>query len=327
MRADRLLTLMYLLKARGKISSAELAAELEVSPRTILRDVQALSTAGIPVYSETGRGGGICLLPGHRTDVSALSEEEAGALFAAIAAPGADALGLGDALTSALRKLMAALPDRHRPSAAKVSERIVIDTGGWLPRHHEPWLELSMEAVLEDRRLTILYQGRHNATASERTVDPYGLLNSSGVWYLVAAHHGQPRFYRMARISQATVLKEPSHRPADVNVRELWHQHRERYRKDFTPTDTEMWIRQSRLGDLAGSAVSPLREADSHEWPPAPATAQDWVPIRARFGDISHAWQVVRGLDADAVVISPVDLRDQVRRRASEVLSAYSDVD
>lgn len=134
MRADRLLSIIWLLRAHEKLSTGELADLLEVSRRTIMRDIDALSAAGVPVYSERGPHGGIRLLPGYRTDVTALSSEESRALFAGVTAWGAESLGLGDALASGLRKLLAAVPDGNRQSTADVSSRIVVDPQGWMPQ-------------------------------------------------------------------------------------------------------------------------------------------------------------------------------------------------
>lgn len=321
MRADRLLSLVYLLKARGMTSAPELARLLEVSPRTVLRDVEALSAAGVPVYSQPGRGGGIGLLPGYRTDVSALSEQEGAALFAAIAAPGADALGLGDALASALRKIMAALPDAHRPSAARLAERVVIDTGGWLPRREEPLLALAQEAVLGDWRVEFVYQGRSDAAPSRRTVDPYGLLHSGGVWYLAAGHRGNPRFYRLARMTQLRVLDQVAARPDGLDLRRLWAERRAAFRSAFTPLEVDLWVRPGRLGDLAGRSGEVTRP-DVAEWP-VPATSGDWAGVRASFGDVSHAWHVIRELEDDVVVVAPAELQERAVERAQAVLARY----
>lgn len=326
-RADRLLSLVYLLKARGMTSAPELARLLEVSPRTILRDVEALSVAGVPVYSQPGRGGGIALLPGYRTDVSGLSEREASALFAAIAAPGADALGLGEALTSALRKIMAAVPDAHRPSAARLSERVVIDTTGWLPRPDEPTLAAAQEAVLGDRRARIRYQGRKDDAATTRTVDPYGLLHSGGSWFVVAGHDGRTRFYRLARISAIEVLDEPAVRPEGLDLRAVWAERRRGYQATLRPLTVEMWVRPRRIADLSTRAVGAIEGIDPTGWPAPGGGAPDWTAVRAGFGDVSHAWAVLRDLDADAVVVAPADLRERVLSRARATVAVYGDED
>src|SRR5581483_12003764 len=159
MRADRLLSLLMLLQVRGSITARELAERLEVSVRTIYRDVEALSAAGVPVYAERGRHGGIALLPGYRTDVTGLTQDEARALFV-LAARGAHTdLGLDGALGSALRKVMAALPAPHRPVAELTSERILVDPTRWLSPAHPPTdLAVLQTAVFADRRLRITYR-------------------------------------------------------------------------------------------------------------------------------------------------------------------------
>lgn len=152
MKADRLLSILLLLQTRGRVTAAELAERLEVSVRTVYRDVEALSAAGVPVYTERGRHGGVALLPGYRTDVTGLTGDEARALFV-LAAEGAHrALGLDGALGSALRKVMAALPAPHRPAAERTSERVLVDPARWMRTGPETAVDLGelQQAVFAD---------------------------------------------------------------------------------------------------------------------------------------------------------------------------------
>lgn len=184
-KADRLLSILLLLQTRGRVAASELAERLEVSPRTIYRDVEALSAAGVPVYAERGRNGGIALLPGFRTDVTGLTSDEARALFVLTAQGTHAALGLDGALGSALRKVMAALPAPHRPAAELTSRRILVDPDRWMsgPRTAVD-LDTLHTAVFTDCRLRIRY--RHSGATRPRTytVDPYGLVAKagSGTW-------------------------------------------------------------------------------------------------------------------------------------------------
>ncbi len=185
MKSDRLLAILLLLQTRGRVPAEELATELEVSARTIYRDIEALSAAGVPVYAERGRHGGITLLPGYRTDVTGLTADEARALFV-LAAPGPhSALGLDSALASALRKVMAALPAPHRPAADLTSRRILVDPDRWLPGPRtEVELDVLHTAVFADRRLRIRYRHGGDSRPHTYTVDPYGSSTRpvSGIW-------------------------------------------------------------------------------------------------------------------------------------------------
>lgn len=176
MRADRLLSIIWLLRAHGGMSTTKLAERLEVSRRTILRDVESLSTAGVPVYTERGPNGGIRLLPGYRTDVTALSSEESRALFAGVTTWGAGSLGLGDALTSGLRKLLAAVPEPYRGTSADISLRIVIDPQGWLPQPENEQVgdtfRVIQEAVFARHRLRIEYRRKAKSSMRVAVIEP-----------------------------------------------------------------------------------------------------------------------------------------------------------
>ncbi|MGA8112146.1 MAG: YafY family protein [Actinocatenispora sp.] len=223
MKSDRLLAILLLLQARGRVPAAALAGRLEVSVRTIYRDVEALSAAGVPVYAERGRNGGIALMPGYRTDVTGLTRDEVRALFV-LTAQGAHAdLGLDHALGSALRKVMAALPEPHRPAATQTSERVLVDPAGWrrAPKP-SPDIGVLQNAVFADRRVLLRYRHSGQRDAREYLVDPYGLVDKAGVWYLVADHDARPRLFRASRILGARVTDAPvRHRPG-LELAEVW---------------------------------------------------------------------------------------------------------
>ncbi|WP_405388493.1 YafY family transcriptional regulator [Streptomyces sp. NBC_01102] len=223
MKSDRLLSVLLLLQTRGLVPATELAERLDVSVRTIYRDVEALSAAGVPVYAERGRNGGIALLPGFRTDVTGLTTDEARALFVLATQGAHSALGLDAALGSALRKVMAALPAPHRPAAEQTSRRVLVDPVRWMsgPRTPVDVAELH-EAVLADRRLLLRY--RHSGTDTPRTytVDAYGLVVKAGVWYLVADLDGAPRLFRADRVREASLTGEPVVRREGVELSDTW---------------------------------------------------------------------------------------------------------
>lgn len=235
MRADRLLQVVALLRAHGRLSAADLAGRLEVSERTVLRDMEALSAAGVPVYAERGRSGGFALLPGYRPAVEDLSEAETQALLLSGAGRGqgpgsVQGAGLDEALRSAVRKLSVRLAPEQTRAADRLAERVVIDPAGWFGEEEElEHLATLQRAVFADRRLRVRYRGRNDARGSVRTLDPYGLLQARGTWYLVAAHRSRPHTYRVDRIEAAEVLDEASDRPADLDLRQLWRELRGRF--------------------------------------------------------------------------------------------------
>ncbi|WP_329147688.1 WYL domain-containing protein [Streptomyces sp. NBC_01456] len=251
MKSDRLLSILLLLQTRGRVPAGELAERLEVSRRTVYRDVESLSAAGVPVYAERGRHGGIALLPGFRTDVTGMTADEARALFILAAEGAHTALGLDEALGSALRKVMAALPAPHRPAAELTGRRILVDPDRWLggPRPSADLAELQ-SAVFSDLRLRLRY--RHSGETQWRTytVDPYGLVAKAGTWYLVADRRGAPQLFRADRVASATLTDAPVRRRAGVELAEVWQQLRRQVEDRPAGVRVTARIRRDRL-DLA----------------------------------------------------------------------------
>ena len=338
MRADRLLSLMWMLTVGEPSLAAELARRLEVSTRTILRDVEALSAAGVPVYCQRGRAGGVTLLSDARRSIGGLSEDESRAVFATLAVQGARDLGLGAALDSARRKIMAALPDSRRAATRDLADRIIIDTGGWLPTMDPSHLAQLQRAVLSDLRVRLRYQGRGQVAPVARTVNPYGLVSSAGTWYLAAAHRDQTRFYRVHRMSEVTVLDQEFLRPPGLDLREVWDAARAEFRTRFTPVDVRVQVRASRLADLRGSVVPaagetwpepPTRKPPNTD-PDAASGTEDanyqWVTVRLRFTDPSHATAVLSGFGGDARVLDPPEIRHTIMAAARATLAAYAEL-
>lgn len=253
MRADRLLQVVALLRAHGRLSASELAARLEVSVRTVLRDMEALSAAGVPVYAERGRTGGFALLPGYRPAVEDLTDAETQALLLSGHGRGPGSVqgaGLDDALRTAVRKLSVRLAPEHTQAAARVADRVVVDPDGWFGEAEElTHLGVLQEAVFTDRRVRVRYRGRNDARGSLRTLDPYGLLQARGTWYLVAAHRGRPHTYRVDRVEAAEVLDEPSARPPDLDLRALWRELRGRFSRPPALT-VRLEVAQGQLAEV-----------------------------------------------------------------------------
>jgi predicted DNA-binding transcriptional regulator YafY len=317
-KSNRLLSILLLLQTHGRVPATELAVRLEVSVRTIYRDVEALSGAGVPVYAERGRHGGIALLPGYRTDVTGLTQDEARALFV-LAARGAHTdLGLDGALGSALRKVMVALPAPHRPAAELTSERILVDSTRWLSPARRPTdLGVLQTAVFSDRRLRITY--RHGGTDADRhyTVDPYGLVAKAGVWYLVAEHRRIPRLYRVTRVRDATVTPDPVRRRPGTDLAALWEQLRRQV--EDRSADVELTVRLD-------PAVLPLfhRIYSTHlVAPPAPDPDQpDRLRAVLRFRALTAARPLL-GFGAHVEVLDPPEARADQATTARAALTRY----
>lgn len=314
MRADRLLSLLLLLRRRGRLTAAELAAELEVSVRTVLRDVEALSAAGVPVYAERGRRGGFALLGGYSTDLTGLTHAEATALVTAGSRATSAALGMAPALASAMRKLVAAMPEPQRASAERAGQRVLVQPEGWLAGP-EPvgLLPIVQQAVFTDRRLKVRYPSR-GEPVRWRTVDPVGLVHAGGRWYLLATHRGADRTYRVSRVIDAVVLDEPAHRRPDVDLRKAWQQRREAFLATRPGYAVRARVRGRRRDQLADAALDLTAEA---------ADTDGWLLLDLVFADEPHATAVLWSLGPDAEVIDPQPLRDALTARAEHTLHRY----
>ncbi|WP_431678393.1 helix-turn-helix transcriptional regulator [Kitasatospora sp. KL5] len=318
MKADRLLSILLLLQTRGRVTAPELAARLEVSVRTVYRDVEALSAAGVPVWAERGRHGGIHLLPGYRTDVTGLTGDEARALFVLSAQGAHEALGLGEAIGSALRKVMAALPAPHRPAAEATSERILVDPARWLRPEPAARADLGVlqNAVFADRRLRLGYRHSGASGPSDYTLDPYGLVNKAGVWYLAADLDGAPRLFRADRTLTAEVLDEPVRRRPGLQLAEVWEGLREQVERIPDEVEVTVRIRRERT-DLV------LRIHANHVLAPVvPVGDGSWLQTVLGFRALPAARSLL-AFGADVEVLSPPGVRDELRRAAAEALALY----
>ena len=317
MRADRLVAVLLLLQARGGMSAGELARELEVSPRTIYRDVEALGAAGVPVYAERGAGGGIRLLDGYRTDLTGLSPGEAEALFL-MGIPGPlDQLGLGSSLDAAQRKVLAALPPAGRATAERVRQRVHVDATGWerTPRPL-PWLVTIARALWAERRLALRYVRADNQEV-DRRVDPLGLVLKAGQWYLVAIAGEWDVTFRVSRVRWAELLDEPSRRPDDFDLTTHWATFLDDFESRRGAVPVRLRVAPEAVDDLPrflGEHVrAGLLDADRS----AP------VELEVTFASLEDARAQLLGLGPSVVVLDPPELRDELVRVAREVIDAY----
>ncbi|WP_416973825.1 helix-turn-helix transcriptional regulator [Streptomyces sp. 4F14] len=286
MRADRLLSILLLLQTRERVTHVELAEHLEVSVRTVYRDVEALSAAGVPVWTERGRSGGVRLLPGYRTDVTGLTSDESRALFVLATEGAHDALGLGDAMRSALRKVMAALPAPYRGDAERTSRRILVDPARWMrgTETSDDWdLGVLQHAVFTDRRLLLTY--RSGDVPRTYAVDPYGLVSKAGVWYLVADRDGEPRLFRADRVQSATLLDEPVHRRSGQDLASVWTALRTRFEGPPAGLRVQCRIRHDQL--------TVFQRLFARNLPSAPTSLDtEWCSAELAFEELAD----IRGL-------------------------------
>ncbi len=323
MRADRLLQIVALLRRHGRLPARRLAELLEVSERTILRDMGALSTAGVPVYTNQGRHGGCALAGDNRTEVSGLTTGEAQALFAWTSGSGAAELGLGSDLGRALTKLSATVSAPALQEADALAAVVVVDRRRWFAAAEEvPMLPVLRQASVAKRRVRLSYDSPHAGRPGTRTVDPYGLIENVGRWYLLAAHRGQARSYRVSRIISVDVLDEPERVPAGLDLNAEWTRMRDAFeaRAKSEPVTVRARVDAAALalfrvvvrGQLATGTQ--LREVDG-------ATAVWEFTMRAP----QAAAAVVLGFGGEIEVLDPPSLRDDVIRRARATLATYAD--
>ncbi len=321
MRADRLLATLLLIQTRGKMTAGELSKELEVSERTVYRDLNALSAAGVPVYAERGPGGGVALLEGYETRLTGLKEAEVRALsqvLSSLSVPGSLVdLGLGGALESALLKLSAALPAMHRHSAQGMRGRVHLDTARWFaPKEFVPHLQTVQEAVWDERRLNLVYCA-DDGGVRRRVLKPYGLVAKVGVWYVVGETPRGMRVYRVSRIQEAA-LGEPFERPQDFDLAEFWNA----WCRDFEtsrPTYPVL-LRVSKEGaDVLPRVLGEwAREALSQE------DAEGWQTLNLTFENVEQAVSLLLGLTPLVEVQEPEELRGRLVAAAGEVLRLYA---
>lgn len=308
MRAERLVALLFLLQQRRRATAAELADALEVSERTVYRDVEALLAAGVPLWTEQGRAGGIRLMDGWRTRLDGLSGREAAAIFAVDVPEMLAELGLGSALTAARAKVLNALPAGLREYAERISQRFHLDAPGWFHRAEETsQLSVVAEAVAEQRRLRVRYQRADRAV--DRELDPLGLVVKAGVWYLVARPAGGEdiRTYRVARLVAAEPTDHEFPRPADFDLVDWWARASARFENSLLRERVRLRVSPQALRVLRGiTDQDAATDAIANAGPP---DADGWREVELDVESQVVAASQLSGLGAGVEVLEPPELR------------------
>lgn len=314
MRADRLISIVLLLQANGRMTAETLASRLEVSQRTILRDMDALSGAGVPVVAERGTGGGWRLIDGYETKLTGLTPAEIRSLFLARPPALLAELGIKEAADAAWLKLRAALPIGVREQAEFVRQRLLIDSRNWRDSA-EPLtsLPLILESLWSGRRLKFRYE-KVDGESSEREVDPLGLVARTNRWYLIAAKGNEQRTYRVSRIRAPQILAEHCSRPKDFDLAAYWEASTNRFREHLPRYDATFLVAPHILPWVCYRSWRVVEQVPAGER----------VRVTLRFDVPDEARQFALGFGAELEVLEPRELRDYVIATASAVAAAYA---
>jgi len=329
-KSGRLLNLLLLLQANGRLTAANLAKRLEVSERTIHRDMDALSAAGIPVYAERGVGGGIRLADGYRRALTQFGDDEIRALFIASANPLAD-LGLGEGLAKALEKLAGALPPPQRRSAERSRSMVFFDPRRWYqslaPREH---LATLRRAIWDDRRITLHYKDSAGKQ-TERVADPLGLVAKAGVWYLVARKdNGEMRVFRVDRVLEVEVAGGSFERPTDFKLDEFWQTWSTRFVASLPRYPVSLRVAPDAVDDITGywevQFVDSVESTAHDGTGPGNANGNGekdrWVRARVIFPSITAAVPQLISWGRRIEIVEPDEVRERVLATAREILES-----
>lgn len=303
------------------MTAEELAKKLEVSERTVYRDLSALGMAGVPVYAERGPGGGCGLIDGYRTNLTGLTETEVHTLFMAGAPALLNDLGLGRALEGAVLKLLAALPVAFRENVERARQRIHIDAFGW--SHAEepvPFLAVVQDAVLRDRRLQITYRKGSGAVV-ERLLDPLGLVAKSTIWYLVGAVGGQTRIFRISRILEASITEELCVRPEGFDLADYWRTWSAEFSASLSKYPVVVRVKAEaipKLPEVVGAWITPLVEQAGEP------DAEGAVRLSITFESLEHARSRMLAWGTLMEVLEPRELRESVIDFATSITALYA---
>ncbi len=321
MRADRLLSILLLLQVHRRMTAHELAKRLEVSERTIHRDMEALSVAGIPVVAERGTNGGWSLLEEYRTNLTGLNETEVQALFLTRPAQLLADLGLHKAAEAASIKLLATISSVTRRDAEYVRQRIHIDVTGW---HHTEEdvsaLPTLQEAIWQERKLSLTYQRGDNTTV-ERLVDPLGLVAKGSTWYLVAAVEGEMRTYRVSRVQGVKLSEQSFVRPQNFDLAEYWAQSATHFVSNLPRYPVTIRIVPELLEKIYRAGR--YARIDYVE----PPDASGWIKLRLLFEMEEAACGYILSFGTQVEILEPLELRAKIVYLAESVAAFYSSLE
>lgn len=328
MRASRLVSALMLLQARQTMTARDLAEALEVSIRTVYRDMESLQAAGVPLYADTGRTGGYRLVEGYRTRLTGLTHDEAQALFLTGLPQAADDLGLGAVLAGAERKLQAALPPELRQRAEAVRDRFHLDAPGWYAERDSPaYLGQVAAAVWEQRRITVIYRRWTEPEIVRRTLEPLGMVLKAGRWYVIArtADGGAPRTYRVGQVLGVEQVGEPFERPVGFDLAGYWRGQLEGFQERLFQGEATVRLSPrglDRVRDVWGDAAvaSVIKTAGEPD-------AAGWITAQLPIESLTHAETELLKVGAEVEVLDPAELRVRLQTTAAALATLYSTPD
>jgi predicted DNA-binding transcriptional regulator YafY len=304
MRASRLLSILLILQLRGRQTAEALAAEFEVSVRTIYRDIDHLSAAGVPVYADRGRNGGFDLLDGYRTRLTGLTAPEAESLFLAGLPGAAEDLGFSEALIGAKLKLLAAMPEESRAGAERIGARFHLDPVGWYRASETlDLLPAVADAVWNSRRIAVRYESWNDTV--DRLLEPLGLVMKAGVWYLIAAVAGATRTYRLTNI-KSLMPGEPFERPKAFDLAAYWTAQRDRFEESLVQGQASLRVTTRGLERLSLLSAATVQAAKASASTP---DAQGRITVAIPMESIDHTATDLLRLGPEVEVLAPPDLR------------------
>ena len=322
MRADRLLALLMLLQTRGRMTARDLAAELEVTERTIYRDLTALSAAGVPVYAVRGPGGGVTLVEEYRTTLTGLSPGEARALFMMSVPAPLTQLGVGQDFKTALLKLSASLPESRRVDESQARQRILLDSAWWFQSGEDvPCLQIVKQALWENRLLRLQVRWDFFNTQFEHTAEPFGLVAKASVWYLVYGRGGNVQVTRLSQVVKAEILPETFTRPGDFDLATFWEKWCVSY-ENQVPYVVRVRISPEVLPTLHYYLEERAQHSLSISSTP---DADGWVTVDLPFESFVTARTRLLGLGKAVEVLQPEPLRKSLVDFAEQVVGFYAE--
>lgn len=317
MRADRLISILLLLQNHQKMTTKALAKELEVTERTVHRDMEALSAAGIPVLAERGKYGGWRLVDQYQTRLTGLKADEMKTLFLSPSVQHLSDLGFMKDWKEARQKLLAVLPNPMKSKADDMLNRVHIDTDTWRQTKEEVTaLNTLQQAIWEERKLQISYE-KPNKEITERIVEPLGLVAKGRTWYLIARSTGDIKNFRASRIKSAKLLIDTFERPPGFLLAEYWEQSKQRFIKNLPTFEVNVEVSSSILSRLTftGRFVQVVNINDENK--------DGWIPVKLLFETEQEAREYILGFGNQIRVVQPVSLIDSVKKMAEAVLNLY----